>query len=78
MWLQHFPWATTTGKFSGEGTRSRLPFTEGQRVWYVQIWEKEPLIRHKDGNWSRWTIFRNAAAPIRVRKPIGRSVYGPK
>lgn len=29
MWLQHFPWATTTGRFSGEGSFSKVEVDNG-------------------------------------------------
>gem|GEM_PF-1846089 len=57
---------------------AKSPLTVGPKVWYVQTWEKQPLICHKDGNWGRWTIFRSAAPPIRGSKPIGRLITGPQ
>jgi hypothetical protein len=48
-----------------------LPLTAGSGEWYAQILGKEPLIRHKGGKWSRWTIGRSSATPIRGSKSIG-------
>ena len=76
MLRQRYLWPITIGPHLGEGTRSTSPLTEGSRVGYVQILKKGSLIWHKCGNWSRWTIFGRAAAPIRGSKSIAELVLG--
>ena len=78
MLRQRSLWPITIGPHLGEVTCPRLALLERPREWYVQVLEKEPLIRHKCGNWGRRTIFGSSATPVRGRKSIGQLDFGPK